>query len=54
MKNQENYQPRCSMADKKALSLFLSFFYFLRYAMRLKTHSSPNATPEDKQLAALW
>lgn len=32
---------------------FLSFF-FLRYAMRLKTHSGPNATPEDKQLAALW
>lgn len=22
--------------------------------MRLKTHSGPNATPEDKQLAALW
>lgn len=26
----------------------------LRYAVRLKTHSGPNATPEDKQLAALW
>lgn len=31
-----------------------AFPLFLRYAVRLKTHAGPNATPEDKQLAALW
>lgn len=50
---------RGSVDSQKGLLNFLTFFYFiffffLRYAMRLKTHSGPNATPEDKQLAALW
>src|SRR4029434_10482085 len=34
--------------------LMSSTIYALSYAMRLKSHSGPGATQEDKQLAVLW
>ncbi|XP_070331029.1 AF4/FMR2 family member 3 isoform X4 [Odocoileus virginianus] len=41
------------MESKSPYTMYSETVELIRYAMRLKTHSSPNATPEDKQLAAL-
>ncbi|XP_075419350.1 AF4/FMR2 family member 3 isoform X1 [Tenrec ecaudatus] len=41
------------MESKSPYTMYSETVELIRYAMRLKTHSGPNATPEDKQLAAL-
>nr|XP_045375655.1 AF4/FMR2 family member 3 [Camelus bactrianus] len=41
------------MESKSPYPMYSETVELIRYAMRLKTHSGPNATPEDKQLAAL-
>ncbi|RLW07632.1 hypothetical protein DV515_00003786, partial [Chloebia gouldiae] len=42
------------MESKSPYTMYSETVELIRYAVRLKTHSGPNATPEDKQLAALW
>ncbi|XP_076185025.1 AF4/FMR2 family member 3 [Aptenodytes patagonicus] len=41
------------MESKSPYTMYSETVELIRYAVRLKTHSGPNATPEDKQLAAL-
>ncbi|XP_075773038.1 AF4/FMR2 family member 3 isoform X3 [Pelodiscus sinensis] len=41
------------MESKSPYMMYSETVELIRYAVRLKTHSGPNATPEDKQLAAL-
>ncbi|KAM6178750.1 AF4/FMR2 family member 3 isoform 1-T1 [Rhynchocyon petersi] len=41
------------MESKSPYTMYSETVELIRYAMRLKTHSGPSATPEDKQLAAL-
>uniref|UniRef100_A0A8C2SQ33 ALF transcription elongation factor 3 n=1 Tax=Coturnix japonica TaxID=93934 RepID=A0A8C2SQ33_COTJA len=39
--------------SKSPFTMYSETVELIKYAVRLKTHSGPNATPEDKQLAAL-
>uniref|UniRef100_A0A8D2CYD7 ALF transcription elongation factor 3 n=1 Tax=Sciurus vulgaris TaxID=55149 RepID=A0A8D2CYD7_SCIVU len=48
-----NAMERGPMESKSPYTMYSETVELIRYAMRLKTHSGPNATPEDKQLAAL-
>ncbi|XP_074842900.1 AF4/FMR2 family member 3 [Carettochelys insculpta] len=41
------------MESKSPYTMYSETVELIRYAVRLNTHSGPNATPEDKQLAAL-
>ncbi|KAM7182231.1 AF4/FMR2 family member 3 [Macrochelys suwanniensis] len=41
------------MESKSPYTMYSETIELIRYAVRLKTHAGPNATPEDKQLAAL-
>ncbi|EMP27171.1 AF4/FMR2 family member 3, partial [Chelonia mydas] len=41
------------MESKSPYTMYSETVELIRYAVRLKTHAGPNATPEDKQLAAL-
>nr|XP_014347142.1 PREDICTED: AF4/FMR2 family member 3 isoform X3 [Latimeria chalumnae] len=41
------------MEAKSPYTMYSETVELIRYAMRLKTHSGPNATQEDKQMAAL-
>ncbi|XP_010220966.1 PREDICTED: AF4/FMR2 family member 3 [Tinamus guttatus] len=41
------------MESKSPYTMYSETVELIRYAVRLKTHSGPNATAEDKQLAAL-
>ncbi|XP_054019032.1 AF4/FMR2 family member 3 [Dryobates pubescens] len=41
------------MESKSPYTMYSETVELIRYAVRLKTHSGPSATPEDKQLAAL-
>ncbi|XP_061315654.1 AF4/FMR2 family member 3 isoform X3 [Pezoporus flaviventris] len=41
------------MESKSPYTMYSETVELIRYAVRLKTHSGSNATPEDKQLAAL-
>ncbi|NXM56962.1 AFF3 protein, partial [Illadopsis cleaveri] len=41
------------MESKSPYTMYSETVELIRYAVRLKTHSGPNATPEDKQLVAL-
>nr|XP_056718139.1 AF4/FMR2 family member 3 [Euleptes europaea] len=41
------------MESKSPFTMYSETVELIRYAMKLKTHSSPNATSEEKQLAAL-
>ncbi|NWV69229.1 AFF3 protein, partial [Malurus elegans] len=41
------------MESKSPYTMYSETVELIRYAVRLKTHSGPNATPEEKQLAAL-
>ncbi|XP_032860831.1 AF4/FMR2 family member 3 isoform X3 [Tyto alba] len=41
------------MESKSPYTMYSETVELIRYVVRLKTHSGPNSTPEDKQLAAL-